>query len=93
MMLDKTLTTGTFLFFGLRFCSSRVASAAEWSPEPASAGPAGAQHPAEPTEDVPGWDWLTPAGQTVVPAAARAGPGGESATAKRNGNHAGTVDA
>lgn len=77
----------------LHICSSRVASADGGSSEPASTGPAGAQHPAEPNEDLPGWNWLTPAGPTVVPAAVSSGPGGESTTAKRNGQHAGTVDA
>lgn len=66
----------------LRFCSSGVASADGWSSESASTGAAGAQYPTEPTEDLPGRDRFTSAGQTVVPAAASSGPGGKSASAK-----------
>lgn len=82
-----------WVVMGLHFCSSGVASADGWPSEPASAGPARAQHPAEPTENLPGWDWLAAAGQTVVPAAASSGPGGKSTTAKRNGQHAGKANA
>lgn len=80
------------MFLFLHFFSSGDASADGWPSEPASAGSAGAQHPAKPTEDLPGWNWLTAAGQTVVPAAACSGPRGKSKTAKRNGQHAGKTD-
>lgn len=49
-VLGNIITAGLLMCF----CSPRFTSTDGGSSNPASAGPAGAQHPAEPTEDLPG---------------------------------------